>query len=44
MRVAIAKAGDLTRTLDGLDRPGDAGRRDALRVIADLDRSRGLSR
>ena len=44
LRAAIADAGDLVRTLDGLNRPGDEARREALRHIAELERSRGLSR
>jgi hypothetical protein len=44
LRAAIAGPGDLVRTLEGLNRRGDDGLREALRVIADLDRSRGLSR
>jgi hypothetical protein len=44
LRVSIAAAGDLVPTLDGLQRPGDERRIDALRHIVEFERSLGLER
>ena len=44
LRAPIADAGDLIRTLDGLNRPGDPERIAALRHITELERSFGMER